>query len=93
MEQGNEGDEIILLAFRQIGCTLSNEVNSVGQLTADMLIEIVARSLLLISNGEVNVSVHRLPILFRNLLIFSFLLFYRTILLPAIESVQVSPPR
>lgn len=57
MEQGNEGDAIILLALRQIDCQFSESIDSVGKLTPDAIIEIVARSLWLISNGEIKFPV------------------------------------
>lgn len=60
-EQGTEGDEIILLALRQIGCRLSDDVKSVGQLGAEALVEVLARSLWLISNGEFKFSVELPP--------------------------------
>lgn len=56
MEKGNEGDEIILLSLRQIECSIPNEIVKVGQITADLLVEIIARSLMLISDGEVKVT-------------------------------------
>ena len=52
-EQGNEGDEIILMAFRQIECQIDENINKIGQLTADHIVEIIARSLQLISNNEI----------------------------------------
>jgi hypothetical protein len=80
MEQGNEGDEIILLALRQIewfvnpvlhvsalsssfdfppfsGCL--DEIKSISQLGPEAIVEIVARSLWLISQGEVKVCPKR----------------------------------
>ncbi len=41
---GNEGDEILLLALRQIECAIPDSVVSINELTAEMLVEIVARS-------------------------------------------------
>jgi hypothetical protein len=55
--QGNEGDEIVLLALRSIECMIPDQVKSVKELTAEMIVEVVARSLWLISNGEVKFSV------------------------------------
>lgn len=55
MENGNEGDEIILLALRQIESPINESINSVGQLTPDHIVDIVARSLGLISEGELKV--------------------------------------
>lgn len=53
MEQGNEGDAIILLALRQIECeTIGDDINAIGQLGPESIVEIVARSLWLISQGE-----------------------------------------
>jgi hypothetical protein len=49
----NEGDQIILSALRQIECvSIGPDVLSVGQLTPDMIVEAVSRSLFLISGGE-----------------------------------------
>ena len=58
--EGNEGDEILLLAFRQIECKIPGKVTTIDELTPEMLVEIVARSLFLISDGEVQIS-HALP--------------------------------
>lgn len=55
MEKGNEGDEIIFLSLRQIGCAVPNDVVKVGQIGADLLVEIIVRSLLLITDGEAKV--------------------------------------
>jgi len=55
--QGNEGDEIVLLALRSIECKIPEQIKSVKELTAEMIVEVVARSLWLISNGEVKFSV------------------------------------
>ncbi len=65
METGNEGDEIILIALRQIEVPLDDKIVSVGQLTPDLIVEIVARSLFLISEGEVKVR-HLHPCLRRR---------------------------
>ncbi len=74
MEKGNEGDGIILFAFRQIEWYVDNKqmyrkfyyawncsaipdsVVAIGQIAADTLVEIIARSLWLISNGETKVT-------------------------------------
>jgi len=53
MEKGNEGDEIILFSFRQIDCAIPSEVAKVSEINADLLTEILSRSLLLITDGEV----------------------------------------
>ena len=55
MEKGNEGDEIIFLSLRQIECAIPDTVVKVGQITADLLVEIIARCLVLISDGEIKV--------------------------------------
>ena len=55
MEKGNEGDEIIFLSLRQIECAIPDEVVKVGQISADLLVAIIARCLALISDGEVKV--------------------------------------
>lgn len=51
MEQGTEGDEIILFSLTQIGCQLEN-LKSLNQITAEVLYEIVSRSLVLITGDE-----------------------------------------
>lgn len=56
MEKGNEGDEIILLAFRQIDCNIDKQIVAVAQLTAENIIDIAAKSLYLITDGETKVS-------------------------------------
>ncbi|RYG94298.1 hypothetical protein EON65_57720 [archaeon] len=56
MEQGNEGDEILLLSCRQIGCNIPDKVMKVGELTPEMLVEIISKSLALISNGDIQAS-------------------------------------
>jgi hypothetical protein len=56
MDQGNEGDAIIFLALRQIDCSFPDDINGIGELTADMIVEIVAKSLFLISDSEIKVS-------------------------------------
>lgn len=55
MEQGNEGDEILFLSYRQVGCEIPPNIVKVGQISAELLIEIIAKSLLLISDGEMKV--------------------------------------
>ncbi len=55
MEEGNEGDVIIFLALRQIECNIPSEIRSIGQLTPDLLIEVVDRCLFLISDGTIKV--------------------------------------
>ncbi len=56
MEQGNEGDEILLLSLRQIDCAIGPEVASVSQIQADGLVEIVSKALALITDGDAKVS-------------------------------------
>ena len=56
MDQGNEGDAIILLALRQIDAPIGDEITSVGQLTPELIVDIVARCLWLMSEGELKVS-------------------------------------
>jgi hypothetical protein len=55
MEKGNEGDEILLLSLRQIECPIPANVVKVGQIGADLLVEIIVRSLQLITEGDVKV--------------------------------------
>lgn len=53
MQGGSEGDEIILNALRQIECTsIGTDVITIAQLTPAMLVEAVAKSLLLITEGK-----------------------------------------
>jgi hypothetical protein len=56
MEQGNEGDEILFFSYRQLGCEIPANIVKAGQVTAELLIEIIAKALLLISNGETKVA-------------------------------------
>ena len=49
---GREGDEIFLLAFRQIGCVLPAEVSSLSDLTPGHLVEIISRSLNILTDGK-----------------------------------------
>ena len=67
---GNEGDEILLLALRQIECAIPESVVSINDLTAEMLVEIVARSLWLISNGDVKVYLNQRIIIIFNIIYF-----------------------
>ena len=55
MENGNEGDEIILLSLRQIDCPIPDGLTKVGEFHPDLLVEVIARSLILISSGECQV--------------------------------------
>lgn len=55
MEQGNEGDEIMFLSYRQLGCDLPSGIAKVSQVTADVLIQIISTAFTLISNGEIKV--------------------------------------
>ena len=54
-QPGNEGDQILFLAFTQIECNIPPEIDSVAKLTPDLVVEIIVRSLALISNGEIKV--------------------------------------
>lgn len=56
MEQGNEGDEIIFISCRQIGCNIPESMLRVGELSPEQLIDIIARCLFVISKGEIQVS-------------------------------------
>eukprot|EP01040_Poterioochromonas_malhamensis_P023630 gene23630-29031_t len=56
MEQGNEGDEILFLSYRQLGYEIPANIVKVSQISAELLIEIIAKSLLLISDGEIKVA-------------------------------------
>jgi hypothetical protein len=57
MDKGNEGDQILFLAFSQIECQIPPEIDSVAKLTPDLVVEIIVRSLALISNGEIKVCI------------------------------------
>lgn len=57
MESGNEGDEIILLALRSLECKIPDDIKTVGELTPEIIVEVLARSLWLISEGEIKFSV------------------------------------
>lgn len=54
MEKGNEGDEIILIALRQIDCPIDDET-TIAQMSPETIVDILARALWLISDGEVKV--------------------------------------
>lgn len=57
MEQGREGDEIILSALRQINSPAiagENAVTSITDLNSDMVVDIVARSLNIINDSSEN---------------------------------------
>ena len=57
MEQGNEGDAILLLALGQLGVKALDEPGfSLEKISAEVLVEIVAKGLNLISDGEVKIS-------------------------------------
>lgn len=59
MEKGNEGDEIVFLSLRQIECGIPDDVVKVSQISADLLVAIISRCLLLITDGEVKVGLER----------------------------------
>lgn len=71
MEKGNEGDEIIFLSFRQIECHIPDDIVKVGQISPDLLVAIIARSLLLISNGEITVRMNPFYCMFSLILFVS----------------------
>jgi hypothetical protein len=54
---GNEGDAILLLALRQIDSPIGDDITGVGQLTPELLVDIVARCLWLMSEGELKVRI------------------------------------
>ncbi len=57
MDNGNESDEILLLSLKELGLqSLDDSVKTIGSLDASMLVEVIAKSLLKISNGEVEFS-------------------------------------
>jgi hypothetical protein len=60
---GSEGDEILIFACRDIGCNIPAGVTSIGQLSTDLFIQIISKSLLLISNGEINVRISFIAVL------------------------------
>lgn len=55
MDKGTEGDEILIFACREIGCDIPAKVTTIGQLTTETFIQIIAKSLALISNGDIQV--------------------------------------
>lgn len=56
MEKGNEGDEILLLSLKQIGCNIPKELQTIGQFTPELLIHIISKVLLLVSSGQTQVK-------------------------------------
>lgn len=57
MEQGNEGDAILVLSLAQLGVKgLEDGSVTIDTLTAEVLVEIVAKGLNLISDGETKIS-------------------------------------
>eukprot|EP01041_Mallomonas_annulata_P007376 gene7376-15063_t len=61
MEKGNEGDEILLLTFRQFLCPLPSDVNNVNQLTVELLFNIVSKAVLSISSSDEDEQFQELP--------------------------------
>ena len=41
---GNEGDEILLTAFRSVNCPIPVEIKSISDLTAEVIVAIVAKA-------------------------------------------------
>ena len=60
MGEEQDGSGILLLALREIDCAIPAEIDSVAGLTAPMLVEAVARCLLLITGGAAQFAV-KLP--------------------------------
>ena len=57
MEQGSEGDAILVLALGQLGVKgLEDSSVTLDNLSAELLVEIVAKGLNLISDGDTNIS-------------------------------------
>ena len=56
MEKGREGDAITLYALRQIDCAIPADIQSIGQLTPEIIIVVVDKCLNLISGGTLQVS-------------------------------------
>lgn len=52
MVGGAEGGEILLLTFRQVGCVLPEDITLLEQIGPSHLVELVARSLWLITDGD-----------------------------------------
>eukprot|EP01038_Epipyxis_sp_PR26KG_P006336 gene6336-8723_t len=54
MDKGNEGDGIVFIAFRQTipDCIIPLTINAVGQITVELLYELIVKSLQVISNSE-----------------------------------------
>ena len=57
MGEEQDGSGILLLALREIDCAIPAEIDSVAGLTAPMLVEAVARCLLLITEGAAQFAV------------------------------------
>ena len=53
MDNGNESDEILLLSLKDLGLQTLDSVKTIAALDATMLVEIIAKALLKISDGEV----------------------------------------
>ena len=51
----NEGDQIILYALKQIECDVGS-IQSINEMTPEMVVDVVAKSLFLISEGEMKFS-------------------------------------
>lgn len=56
MEKGNEGDEIIFLSLQQINCNIPSDVTKIGQIYADLLVDMIVKSIYLITGGDVEVN-------------------------------------
>jgi hypothetical protein len=56
MDQRNEGDEIILFSFAQIGCKLGDSISSLSQLSPEDIVKLVTRALFVISQGDIVIS-------------------------------------
>ena len=58
MDEGNEGDAIIFYSLKHIECNIPENVTSISQINPDLLVEIVNKSLFLISGGTTQVNSH-----------------------------------
>lgn len=58
MEQGNEGDGIVLFQYRQIDCDLPDNVLTIGQITPDQLIDIGKKYIIIITMIFITIYYH-----------------------------------
>lgn len=69
MEQGNEGDGIILISLKQIVPSIGADVIALSQISQERLIQIIAKALDLITQGEAQVHFTMFSVSFINRLL------------------------